>query len=64
MEDLKSQLLWESSNPVDTITNFAKKEAEAGRNVEINPHALRYDTYELSSKIKEEMLQRAIDSLR
>ncbi|RRJ64407.1 hypothetical protein EHV15_16875 [Paenibacillus oralis] len=63
LADLKSQLLWESSNPVDTITYFAKKEAEAGRNVEINPHALRYDTYELSREIKEEILRRAIDNL-
>jgi hypothetical protein len=39
-----------------------KKESDVGKTVEISPHALRYDRYELSRKVREEILNYAINS--
>ncbi|MNB75447.1 hypothetical protein D3C75_220910 [compost metagenome] len=60
LEALKASLLKESSNPLDAVAYFVKKEADAGRKVEINPHALRYDRYELPKNVREEILEYAI----
>jgi hypothetical protein len=63
LEELKILLLKESSNPLDALEYFVKKEADAGRKVEISPHALRYDRYELPKNVREEILDYAINNL-
>lgn len=63
LEKLKVLLLNESSNPLDTLAYIVKKEADAGRKVEISPYALRYDKYELPRNVREEILDFAIDNL-
>lgn len=63
VEALKASLLKESSNPLDALAYFVKKEADAGRKVEINPYALRNDRYELPKNIREEILKYAIENL-
>ncbi|MEO3944934.1 hypothetical protein [Gorillibacterium sp. CAU 1737] len=61
LEELRGILVREpSSNPLDALSTFVKKEADAGRKAEINPYALRYDRYELPKNKKEEILSNAI----
>lgn len=62
LEKLKRILLKESSNPLDTVEYFVKKESDAGRTVEMSPHALRYNGNELPMKVREEILNSAITS--
>lgn len=62
LEKLKSILLRESSNPLDAVEYYVKKESDAGRTVEINPRALRYDAYELPMEVREEILNSALYS--
>lgn len=64
LETLKTQLLKESSNPVDSLALFVQKEAEAGKKVEVNPYALKHDTYELSRNVKEQILDEAMEKLQ
>ncbi|MFC4101312.1 hypothetical protein [Paenibacillus xanthanilyticus] len=61
--ELKVLLLRESSNPLDAIASIVKKEADAGKSVEVNPYALRNNRYEIPKPIKEEILDKAITSL-
>ncbi|GED67980.1 hypothetical protein BRE01_16820 [Brevibacillus reuszeri] len=60
---LRGILLKESSNPLDALAFLVKKEADAGRTVEINPNALRYDRFELPRIVKEELLDYALNQL-
>lgn len=63
LERLKDILLEESSNPLDALAYMVKKEADEGRTVEINPHALRNDRFELPRQVREEILEAAISKL-
>ncbi|MEK3913028.1 hypothetical protein [Paenibacillus sp. FSL H7-0331] len=63
LTQLRALLLKESSNPLDTLSYIVKQEAGAGRTVEINPYALRYDRYDLPRSVREEILEYAVDSL-
>ncbi|RUT30494.1 hypothetical protein EJP77_11690 [Paenibacillus zeisoli] len=63
LRELKVLLLSEPSNPINAIECFIKKEADAGKKVEVNPHALKNDRYELPKNVKEEILEFAIDNL-
>ncbi|RJE87461.1 hypothetical protein D3P07_14080 [Paenibacillus sp. 1011MAR3C5] len=60
LEQIKALLLGKASNPIAAIERFIKKEAGAGKKVEVNPHALTYDRYELSKDVREEILESAI----
>ncbi|MNC65555.1 hypothetical protein D3C75_1158570 [compost metagenome] len=63
LEQLKAMLLRESTNPLNALADFAKKEEVSGKKVEINPNALRDDKYELPRQVKEELLNEAIKKL-
>lgn len=65
LDQLRNLLLKDfASNPVDTLTYFAQREAEAGKTVEINPYALKYDTYRLPGARKVELWDSAVSKLR
>lgn len=65
LENIKGMLLRENSrkNPFDAILPFLQKEADEGKKVEINPHALRFDRTEVPGNTKADILQYAIDHL-
>ncbi len=65
LDQLRNLLLKEFvSNPADTLTYFAQREAEGGKTVEINPDALKYDTYRLPGERKVELWDSAVSKLR
>jgi CubicO group peptidase (beta-lactamase class C family) len=64
LDRLQHMLLENSAaNPVKAVTYFARKEAEAGKAVEINPYALKYDTYRLPGELKAELWNAAVSRL-
>lgn len=65
LDQLQNMLLKDfAANPVKAVTFFAQKEAEAGKTVEINPYALKYDTYRLPGELKAELWKAAVSKLR
>lgn len=62
-ERLTSHLLGSHSSPVDTIKEFARLKAEAGEEIEVNPHALVDEPQDIPLDTREQLLRYAVANM-
>ncbi|MEK8214651.1 MULTISPECIES: hypothetical protein [unclassified Paenibacillus] len=62
-ERLTSHLLGSHSSPVDTIKEIARLKAEAGEEIEVNPHALVDEPQDIPLDTREQLLRYAVANM-